>query len=56
MQSTQAVWLRVLPSYLRMAPRTFYTLLELLKPRITKQDTRMHIAIPADHSLAQAMR
>ncbi|KAH9359832.1 hypothetical protein HPB48_002431 [Haemaphysalis longicornis] len=45
-----------LPSYLRMAPRTFDTLLELLEPRITKQDTRLREAIPADHRLAQAIR
>lgn len=45
-----------LTSYLRMAPRTFDTLLELLKARITKQDTRMRKAIPADHRLAQAIR
>ncbi|CAN7983390.1 unnamed protein product [Ixodes hexagonus] len=42
--------------YLRMPPRTFDTLLELLGPRICKQDTRFRKAIPADHRLALAVR
>ncbi|CAN7938463.1 unnamed protein product [Ixodes hexagonus] len=44
------------PCYLRMPPRTFDTLLELLGPRICKQDTRFRKAIPADHRLALAVR
>ncbi|CAN7950005.1 unnamed protein product, partial [Ixodes pacificus] len=42
--------------YLRMPPRTFDTLLELVGPRICKQDTRFRKAIPADHRLALAVR
>ncbi|XP_049522498.1 uncharacterized protein LOC125945011 [Dermacentor silvarum] len=42
--------------YLRMPPRSFDTLLELLKPRIQKSDTNYRKAIPPEHRLALAVR
>ncbi|XP_054928169.1 uncharacterized protein [Dermacentor andersoni] len=42
--------------YLRMPPRCFDTLLELLKPRIQKSDTNYRKAIPPEHRLALAVR
>nr|XP_054934290.1 uncharacterized protein LOC129380069 isoform X2 [Dermacentor andersoni] len=43
-------------SYLRMPPRSFDTLLHLLKPRIQKADTNYRRAIPPEHRLALAVR
>ncbi|XP_070385449.1 uncharacterized protein [Dermacentor albipictus] len=42
--------------YLRMPPRTFDRLLELVGPRIRKADTKLRKAIPPDHRLALAVR
>ncbi|KAH7935501.1 hypothetical protein HPB52_009262 [Rhipicephalus sanguineus] len=42
--------------FLRMPPRTFDTLLELLRPAISKQDTNYRPAISAHDRLAMTIR
>ncbi|XP_049515726.1 uncharacterized protein LOC119435259 [Dermacentor silvarum] len=42
--------------YFRMPPRSFDTLLELLKPRIRRSDTNYRKAIPPEHRLVLAVR
>lgn len=42
--------------YIRMPPRTFDTLLHLLRPHIQKKDTNFRKAISAEHRLVQTLR